>query len=389
MSKTIDLDKQYIAFTYNRYPLALKEGKGSILYDEDGKRYIDMGSGIAVNSFGIADDKWQEAVVAQIGKLQHVSNLYYSEPCVKVAKMLCEKSGMKKVFFCNSGTESNEAAIKAARKYAAEKKGEDYYTILTLVDSFHGRTLAALAATGQEELHQTFKPMMPGFIHTPANDIEALKEAVKNNKLAAIMIECIQGEGGVKALDAEFVKAIAEICKEEDILMIADEVQCGNGRTGYMYAYQSFGVQPDIATTAKGLAGGLPIGAVMLGEKVKDVFVGGDHGATFGGNLISCAAAVSILERIDGDLLAEVKEKGKYMFDEFSGAEGIKLVDGMGMMVGLLPEKPAADVISECMARGVICLPAHGRVRLLPALNIPMEELKEAVAIIKDVCKGN
>ena len=389
MSKIIEMDNEYIAHTYNRYPLSLKEGKGSLLYDEYGKRYIDMGSGIAVNSFGIADDKWQEAIIAQIAKLQHVSNLYYSEPCVKVAKMLCEKSGMKKVFFCNSGTESNEAAIKAARKYAADKKGEDYYTILTLIDSFHGRTLAALAATGQENLHRTFKPMMPGFIHTPANDCKALKEAVKSNKLAAIMIECVQGEGGVKALDAEFVKAIAEICKDEDILMIADEVQCGNGRTGYMYAYQSYGVQPDIATTAKGLAGGLPIGAVMLGEKVKDVFTGGDHGATFGGNLISCAAAVSILERVDDKLLTEVKEKGKYMFDEFSGAEGIRLVDGMGMMVGLLPERPAADVVRECMARGVICLTAHDRVRLLPALNIPMELLEEAVAVIKDVCKVN
>ena len=389
MSRIIDLDKEYIAFTYNRYPVCFTEGKGSILYDENGKRYVDMSSGIAVNSFGIADDKWQEAIVSQIGKLQHVSNLYYTEPCVKAAKMLCEKSGMKKVFFCNSGTESNEAAIKVARKYAAEKKGEEYFTILTLIDSFHGRTMAALAATGQEELHQTFKPMMPGFIHTPANDCEALKEAVKNNKLAAIMIECVQGEGGVKKLDGDFVRCIAEICKEEDIIFICDEVQTGNGRSGYMYAYQAFGVQPDVATTAKGLAGGLPIGAVLLGDKVKDVFKGGDHGATFGGNLISTAAACSILERLDDELFASVREKSEYCFKEFEGAEGIKAVDGMGLMIGLETVKPASEVINKCLEKGVVCLPAHGRVRLLPALNIPQELLEEAVGIIKEVCKEN
>ncbi|MBR2674669.1 MAG: acetylornithine/succinylornithine family transaminase [Mogibacterium sp.] len=388
MSKIMDLDKEYIASTYNRYPVCFVKGEGSILYDEDGKRYVDMSSGIAVNSFGIADEKWQQAVISQVGKLQHVSNLYYSEPCVKAAELLCGKSGMKKVFFCNSGTESNEAAIKVARKYAAEKKGEDYYTIITLENSFHGRTLAALAATGQEELHQTFKPMMAGFIHTPANDKEALMEAVKNNKIAAIMIECVQGEGGVMKLDDDFIKCIAGICEKEDILMICDEVQTGNGRSGYMYAYQGFGVQPDVATTAKGLAGGLPIGAVLLGEKVKNVFVGGDHGATFGGNLISCAAACSILERLDDVFFASVREKSEYCFKEFEGAEGIEAVDGMGLMIGLKTIKPAADIINECLKHGVVCLPAHGRVRLLPALNIPQELLAEAVSIIKEVCKA-
>ena len=389
MSSIIDLDKQYIAPTYNRYPVCFAEGKGSILYDDSGKRYIDLSSGIAVNSFGIADDKWQEAVISQLGKLQHVSNLYYSEPCVKAAKMLCEKSGMKKVFFCNSGTEANEAAIKAARKYAADKKGEEYFTILTLVNSFHGRTLAALAATGQDELHQHFKPLMPGFIHTPANDIEALKAAVKDNKLAAIMIECVQGEGGVNRLDEDFVKAVANICKEEDILMICDEVQTGNGRSGYMYAYQGFGVEPDLVTTAKGLAGGLPIGALLLGDKAQDVLGGGDHGSTFGGNLIATAAACSILERLDDELFAAVREKSDYCFKALEGVDGIKSVSGMGLMIGVDTVKPAADVVNECLERGVVCLTAHGKVRLLPALNIPQDLLEEAIGVIKEVCKEN
>lgn len=381
-----DTDKEYIASTYKRFPIAIEKGNGSEVYDSDGKRYIDMGSGIGVTAFGIADEKWQQAVIEQIGKVQHMSNLYYTEPCAKLAELLCKKSGMKKVFFGNSGAEANEGAIKAARKYAAEKKGEDTYTIITLENSFHGRTLTTLAATGQEHFHELFKPLTPGFMHVPANDLEAMKKAVENNKIAGIMMEVIQGEGGVKALDADFVQGVAKLCKEQDIVLIIDEVQSGNGRSGYMYAYQSYGIQPDVVSTAKGLAGGLPIGAVLLGEKLKDIFSYGDHGSTFGGNPVSCAAAISIVERIDDKLLEEVREKSSYLFDTFEKAEGITAVSGMGLMIGLTTKKPVSEVLNKCMENGVLCLTAKDKLRLLPALNIPMPLLKEAAEVIVKAC---
>ncbi|MDO4961515.1 MAG: acetylornithine/succinylornithine family transaminase [Eubacteriales bacterium] len=381
------IDNQYIASTYKRFPVAIDHGKGSEVYDIDGKRYIDMGSGIGVTAFGIADDVWQKAVIEQIGKVQHMSNLYYTEPCAKLAESLCKKSGMKKVFFGNSGAEANEGAIKAARKYAAEKKGADYYTIITLENSFHGRTLTTLAATGQDHFHGLFQPLTPGFMHVPANDLDAMKKAVAENKIAGIMMEVIQGEGGVKALDADFVKGVAELCKEQDIVLVIDEVQSGNGRSGRMYAYQNYDILPDVVSTAKGLAGGLPIGAVMLGEKVKDIFSYGDHGSTFGGNPVACAAANSIVDRIDEALLAEVREKSAYIFETFDGAQGIEAVSGMGLMVGLKTVKPAGDVLAECMKNGVLCLTAKDKLRLLPALNIPMPVLKEAVEIIKAACR--
>ena len=380
-------DQKYIASTYKRFPVAISHGKGSEVWDFDGKRYIDLGSGIGVTAFGIADEEWQKAVIEQIGKVQHMSNLYYTEPCVKLAKLLCEKSGMKKVFFGNSGAEANEGAIKAARKYAAEKKGSEYYTIITLENSFHGRTLTTLAATGQEHFHQLFQPLTPGFVHVPANDIEAMKKAAAEYKTAGIMMEVIQGEGGVKALDESYVKAVAELCRQEDIVLVIDEVQSGNGRSGAMYAYQNYGIEPDVVSTAKGLAGGLPIGAVLLGEKVQDVFSYGDHGSTFGGNPVSCAAAVSIVERIDDALLAEVREKSAFLFETFGKAEGISAVSGMGLMIGLTTVKPAGEVLAECMKHGVLCLTAKDKLRLLPALNIPMPVLKEAVEIIKEACR--
>ena len=387
MSTIYELDSTYIASTYKRFPVCITSGKGSEVTDENGKRYIDLGSGIAVTSFGIADEIWQQAVIDQIGKVQHTSNLYYTEPCARLAKLLCEKSGMKKVFFGNSGAEANEGAIKAARKYAAEKKGPEYYTIVTLENSFHGRTLTTLAATGQDAFHKLFQPLTPGFVHTPANDLSALIETVHSNKTAAVMIECIQGEGGVRALDADFVKGIAKLCAEEDLIFIVDEVQSGNGRSGYMYSYMAYDVLPDVVSTAKGLAGGLPIGAVLLGEKVKDVFSYGDHGSTFGGNPVACAAGISVMERIDETLLAEVREKSAYLFDVLGKSEGVNGVSGMGLMIGLDTVKPAGDVVAECMKNGVLCLTAHGKVRLLPALNIPMELLREAVAVIQEACK--
>ena len=387
MSTIYEIDNTYVASTYKRFPVCIVSGKGSEVFDENGKRYIDLGSGIAVTSFGIADEAWQQAVIEQIGKVQHTSNLYYTEPCAKLAKLLCEKSGMKKVFFGNSGAEANEGAIKAARKYAAEKKGPEYSTIVTLENSFHGRTLTTLAATGQDAFHKLFQPLTPGFVHTPANDLPKLIETVHAHKTAAVMVELVQGEGGVRALDQDFVDGIAKLCADEDIVFVVDEVQTGNGRSGQMYAYMNYGVMPDVVSTAKGLAGGLPIGAVLLGEKTKDVFSYGDHGSTFGGNPVSCAAAISVVSRIDEKLLSEVREKSAYLFEELAKIEGVKSVSGLGLMIGLDTEKPAGDVVGKCLENGVLCLTAHGKVRLLPALNIPMELLKEAVAVIKEACK--
>ena len=383
----IEKDKKYVANTYKRFPVCLERGEGSIVYDTDGKRYIDMGAGIGVTVFGIGDKRWIEAVTGQLGRLQHTSNLYYTEPCAQLAELLCEKTGLSKVFFANSGAEANENGIKALRKYAAEKKGSDYYTIITLENSFHGRTLAALSATGQEVFHKLYQPLVPGFVHVPANDISSLREAVKSNKVAGIMIECIQGEGGVMALDEDYVKAIAELCEADDIALLCDEVQSGNGRSGYMYSYMHYGIKPDVVTTAKGLGGGLPIGACMLGGKCAEVFSYGDAGSTFGGNPAVCAGACSIVERIDDKLLSEVKEKSNYLFDAFSKASGIEEVSGMGLMIGLKTTKPAGDIAAELINKGVLCLTAKDKLRLLPALNIPADVLKEAAELIIDECK--
>ena len=381
------IDKEYVANTYNRFDVQIVSGKGSIVYDENGKRYIDMGSGIGVTSFGIADDVWTAAVTAQLSQVQHMSNLYYTEPCARLAKLLCEKTGMKKVFFANSGAEANECAIKVARKYAAEKKGPEYSTVITLLNSFHGRTLTTLAATGQDHFHKLFQPLTPGFVHTPANDTEALIKLARENKTAAIMIECVQGEGGVMSLDKDFVKAIADFAKKEDIILIVDEVQTGNGRTGELYAYMNYGIEPDVVSTAKGIGGGLPLGAALLSDKVQNVLGYGDHGSTFGGNPVCCAGAVSIIERLTPEFLCEVKEKSRAVFAALEGAKGIESVSGMGLMIGIKTAKPAGEVLKKCMENGVLCLTAKDKVRLLPALNIPMDVLMEAVEVIKDACK--
>ena len=380
------IDKQYVANTYNRFDLQIVGGKGSLVWDENGKEYIDLGTGIAVNTFGVADDIWQQAVTEQLGKVQHMSNLYYTEPCAKLAQMMCRRTGMKKVFFSNSGAEANECAIKVARKYAAEKKGEDCYTIVTLWNSFHGRTLATLSATGQDVFHKDFKPLPVGFVHAKANDLEDVKARVGENKVAAIMMEAVQGEGGVNALDKDFVQGVAELCAEQDILLICDEVQVGNGRSGKLYGYMHYGVQPDIVSTAKGLCGGLPLGATMLGEKVESVLGFSDHGSTFGGNPVCCAGAISTLSRLTDEVLAGVQERSAYIVNTLTGKKGIKSVTGLGLMLGIETEKPAGEVISACMEKGVLVLSAHGKVRLLPALNIPMEQLKKAVDVIVTVC---
>lgn len=387
MSEIIKTDNEYVANTYARFPLVLKEGKGSLVYDETGREYIDMGSGIGVTAFGIADDEWQAAVAKQLGKLQHMSNLYYTEPCAELAKLLCAKTGMKKVFFANSGAEANECAIKTARKWGCENKGEEYSTIVTLVNSFHGRTITTLAATGQEHYHEDFGPLTPGFVYAEANDLESVKKLVADNKVCAVMFECVQGEGGVIPLTAQFVQGLAELAEKENFLLIADEVQTGNGRTGELYAYMNFGIKPDIVSTAKGLGGGLPLGACLMGEKTGNVLKFGDHGSTFGGNPVCCAGALSIISRIDGALLSQVKQKSEYIVDELSGADGVESVSGMGLMLGIKTKKPVKDVLNECMANGVLCLTAKDKLRLLPALNIPMDVLVRAVDIIKAACR--
>ena len=380
-------DKTYVAGTYNRSPVSIVSGKGSLLKSEDGREYIDLTSGIGVTAFGIADEKWQAAVIEQIGKVQHTSNLFYTAPCADLAEMLAARTGMKKVFFSNSGAEANECAIKVARKYAADKYGENRYTVVSMKNSFHGRTLTTLAATGQDHYHELYQPLTPGFASVTPNAGTAELDALhKTSPVAAVMIECIQGEGGVLPMEPDFVREVAAWCKANDACLVVDEVQTGNGRTGKLYAYMNYGIEPDIVTTAKGLAGGLPLGATLLGEKVKDVLGFGDHGSTFGGNPVACAAALSILSRIDDSLLDGVKRKGDFLRKTFADAKGIEGVTGMGLLLGLKTAKPAAEVLAACRERGVLCLTAKDKVRLAPALNIPDDLLAKAAQIIKDVC---
>ena len=386
MSDLQDRDKNYVAGTYSRFPVEIVKGKGSLLYDGDGSQYIDMGTGIAVNTFGACDGIWAEAVKAQLDRVQHVSNTFYSYPCVELAELLCKATGMRKVFFGNSGAEANECAIKVARKYAAERHGGDCYNIITLKNSFHGRTITTLAATGQDVFHKNFQPLTPGFAYADANDLQSVKDLASKFKTAAVMIECVQGEGGVLPLEESFVKGLYNFCVEKDILLIVDEVQTGNGRTGKLYAYMNYGIQPDLVTTAKGLGGGLPIGACIFGGKVKDVLSYGDHGSTFGGNPIAAAGAVSIIKRLDESVFDGVIKRSNYIFENLSGADGIVSVNGMGLMIGIQTEKPAKQVVTECIGRGVLCLTAKDRVRLLPALNIPFNLLEKAIEIIKHVC---
>ncbi|HIR30297.1 MAG TPA: aspartate aminotransferase family protein [Candidatus Coproplasma stercorigallinarum] len=379
----IEEDKKYIAGTYARFPVAFKEGKGSRLYDYDGREYVDCGSGIAVNIFGVNDEEWKNAVIAQLNSIQHASNLYYTKPQADLARLLCERTGAKKVFFGNSGAEANECAIKAARKYGEIKHGADRKQIITLKESFHGRTLATLAATGQDAFHKYYGPFPEGFVYADPT-IEGV-EACMNERTCAVMIECIQGESGVNVLDKDFVQAVEKLCRERDIVFICDEVQTGNGRTGRLYAYQAYGVSPDIVTTAKGLGGGLPIGACMLFEKCAGVFGYGDHGSTFGGNPVVCAGAYSILSRIDEKLLQSVREKGEYFREGLKKIDGVKEVTGMGLMIGIHTDKPAAEVANECMKRGLLVLTAHSNVRLLPPLTISKDDIDFALKILNEV----
>ena len=380
-------DRLYIANTYARFPLVLKSGKGSLVTDEDGKEYIDLATGIAVNTFGYCDSEWVKAVTEQLNTLQHTSNLYYTSPCAELAEIICQKTNMKKVFFSNSGAEANECAIKVARKYATEKKGAEYSTIITLKNSFHGRTITTLAATGQDVFHKDFLPLTDGFRYVAANNCEELIKTVENGKIAAIMFETVQGEGGVLPLQEDFVKTIFELAEKYDILTIADEVQTGNGRTGKLYGFMNYGVTPDIFSTAKGIGGGLPLGATAMGEKVKDVLIPSSHGSTFGGNPVACAGALSIINRIDDALLEEVKCKSEYIINTLKNAKGVKSVSGKGLMLGIETEKEAGVIIAECMKNGVLVIKAKNKVRLLPALNIPFELLEKAINILVKACE--
>ena len=427
MNEIKNNDKDYIANTYGRFDLELVKGKGSLLYDENGKEYIDLGTGIAVNVFGAGDDEWKQAVIDQLNLIPHTSNLYYSVPQTKLAKLLCEKTGMKKVFFGNSGAEANECMIKVIRKYASDKYGDERNLIVTLVNSFHGRTITTLSATGQDVFHKSFGPFTEGFLYTPANDFEALRALCDKNKgkIAGIMMELVQGEGGVIALTPSFVKQVAEYAKTYDILLGIDEVQTGNGRTGAFYTFMQYGITPDVVSTAKGIAGGLPMGACLIGEKCKDTLNPGSHGSTFGGNPVVTAGAYSILSRIDDTLLKGVKERSKFIIEKLTGLKldadfqptglaegmdkdaktsdgksigdvlkeyvygiwpsfkkGIVSVSGMGLMLGIQTEKEAKAVVNKAIEKGTIALTAKTKVRLLPALNIPMELLEKGLDTI-------
>lgn len=382
-------DKQFIAPTYNRFDVAVERGIGSTFFDVEGKKYIDFSSGIGVNAFGVNDEAWKKAVTEQLNSVQHVCNLYYTLPQVRLAQLLCEKTGAKKVFFGNSGAEANECAFKAARKYSALKYGEEKrYRIVTLKNSFHGRTLAALSATGQDCYHKDFGPFLDGFDYAEPNNFQSVKDAI-TDKTCAVMMELIQGESGVRVLDKTFVKDVAEYCKQKDILLIIDEVQTGNGRTGKVYAYQNFGIQPDILTTAKGLGGGLPIGACMLFDKTETVFSFGDHATTYGGNPVVCAGAVSVMERLTDELMEEVNEKGAYLIKEISKFPAVESVDGMGLMLGikLKAGRTSRAVAEECLKNGLLVLTAHEKVRLLPPLTITKEEIDEGLKVLEGVLK--
>ena len=374
-------DGEYIASTYARFKVAFERGEGSRLYDTDGREYIDCATGIGVNIFGVCDDEWKKAVMSQLDKIQHTSNLYYSLPQTELAKLLCEKTGAKKVFFANSGAEANECAIKTARKYGNLKYGRN--EIITLKNSFHGRTMATLSATGQDAFHKYFDPFLGGFKYAEP-DIDGVIECY-TDKTCAVMVECIQGESGVHVLDFGFLRQLEKFCRERDILLICDEVQCGNGRTGRMYAYEHAGIRPDIVTTAKGLGGGLPIGACMMFEKCEHTFTCGDHGSTFGGNPVACAGAVSIVRRITDQLLLEVQGKGAYMIENLKRIKNVRSVSGLGLMIGVECAKPAREIAEKCLEMGLIVLTAHDRVRLLPPLNISKSEMEQAIKILNEV----
>lgn len=380
-----ELDSKYIANTYGRFDLTFVSGSGSLLYDDKGRKYIDLGTGIAVNVFGVADPEWKKAVSEQLDVLPHTSNLFYTKPQAELAQLLCEKTGLSKVFFSNSGAEANECAIKTARKYSSDKYGDGRNVIITLKNSFHGRTLATLAATGQDSFHKDFGPFPEGFVYADANDFSSVQKLAGENNVCAVMMEIVQGEGGVNALENEFVKSVADFAAENDILLIIDEVQTGNGRCGSLYAYMKYNISPDIVTTAKGLGGGLPIGATLLSAKCENVLTAGSHGSTFGGNPVVAAGALSILKRLDDSLFSEVEKKSEYIRSELTNLPCVRSISGMGLMLGIEVDKDAKQLAVECLKNGVVVLTAKNKLRLLPALNISWDDLKTGITLLKQV----
>ena len=377
-------ESQYLMHTYGRVNVALVKGKGAKAWDESGKEYIDFTSGIGVNCLGYSDDGWVKAVSDQAAALQHISNLYYSPLQTELAKKLCKATGFSKVFFANSGAEANECAIKLARKYSFEKYGKERTEIVTLENSFHGRTVTTLAATGQEVFHNYFFPFTEGFTFAKANDMNSVKEKV-NEKTCAVMVELIQGEGGVNPLDKEFVQQLADYCKKNDLLLIIDEVQTGVGRTGTLYCYEQFGIKPDIVSSAKGIGGGLPMGACLCSESLANVMTPGTHGTTYGGNPIACAGALEVLSRVNTpEFLKSVQEKGQYIKEKLSAMDGVSQVRGMGMMIGVVLEKDnAKEVAAKCVENGLWVLTAKTLIRFLPPLNITEDEINKGLEIFK------
>lgn len=388
MSQTIESFNEHVMQTYGRLPIVIEKGHNETAVDEDGKEYIDFGSGIGTNSLGYANDEWVDAVCEQVRAVQHTSNYFYTKVQAGFAAKLCEKTGYKNVFFGNSGAEANECAIKIARKYSFDKYGKGRHTIVTLVNSFHGRTMATLSATGQDVFHNYFFPFVEGFVNTPANDIDALRRLISEDKtICAVMFEFVQGEGGVNPLDKDFVDEIFKLCGENDILTIADEVQTGMGRTGALLTSELFGVKPDVTTLAKGIAGGIPMGACLAGEKCSDVLVKGTHGSTFGGNPIACAGAKVVIDRVTSEgFCEEIKKKSEYFRAKLSEIPEIEGVDGLGLMMGArLKTKKAADILTAAADKGLLILTAKEKLRFLPPLTITYEEIDKGVEILRDL----
>lgn len=385
-NRIISNDNEYIVHTYNRYDLVADHAKGCRVWDADGKEYIDLCSGYGANSLGYGNEAWLSAVTEQLSKLQHISNLYYTEPGTQLAEKLVKRSGLRKVWFANSGGESNEAAIKTARKYGNTLADHKKNTIISLKKSFHGRTMATVTATGLAEAQEVFEPLMPGFVHAEVDDSRKLIELVEKYDPCAFIMELVQGEGGAHALDTDFVKTAETLCREKDILFIDDEVQTGIGRTGTLFAYEQYGILPDIVSFAKGIGAGLPIGGIICGEKTCDVLAPGDHGSTFGMNPVACAGACVVLDTMDEEFLGHVREKAGTIREELLKMKKVTGLDGLGLMIGIdLDGMTGAEAAKILLEEGVLCIPAGERLRLLPPLTIDDEEIAAAMAILRKV----
>lgn len=381
-----EIADKYVYNTYNKKNVVFVKGEGSKWIDENGETYIDFGSGIGINSLGINNNKWKKAIIKQINQISHTSNLYYNIPSTLLAEKLCNLTGYKKVFFANSGAEANECAIKTARKYSYDKYGEDRNEIISLTNSFHGRTIATLSLTGQDVFHQDFMPFLSGFKYVDINDISMLRKNI-SKRTCAIYLELIQGEGGVNVLDFDYVQEIRKICDSQDILMIVDEVQTGNGRTGKLYAYQHYNIIPDILTTAKGLGNGLPISCAMFNEKSMNVLTPGSHGCTFGGNPIICAGSIAFLEQLTPKFLERINQKGEYIKNKISKINGVVRVTGLGLMLGVEINLDLNKIIDSCFKNKLLVLAAKGKIRLLPSLNITYKEIDKGIQLLEKSIK--